>query len=120
MPAFPKQERARLRWRALAPRGKPTKIEDLPEQSADWALIFALRLAALFNLSRRDLALPVPACKASKSGFQLTLQRAWLEEHPMTEGALESETEEWRALGVKLELRSSATEDRPALPRGSE
>ncbi len=115
MPGFSQKEQARLSRLVLAHRGKLTKIEDLPEQSADWALIFALRLAALFNLIRRDLALPIPACKASKSGFQLTLQRAWLEEHPMTEGALENETEEWRALGVKLELRSSAKEERPAL-----
>jgi len=115
MPGFSQKEQARLSRLVLAHRGKLTKIEDLPEQSADWALIFALRLATLFNLSRRDLALPIPACKASKSGFQLTLQRAWLEEHPMTEGALENETEEWRALGVRLELRSSAKEERPAL-----
>ena len=115
MPGFSQKEQARLSRLVLAHRGKLTKIEDLPEQSADWALIFALRLAALFNLSRRDLALPIPTCKASKSGFQLTLQRAWLEEHPMTEGALENETEEWRALGVRLELRSSAKEERPAL-----
>ena len=115
MPGFSQKEQARLSRLVLAHRGKLTKIEDLPEQSADWALIFALRLAALFNLSRRDLALPTPACKASKSGFQLTLQRAWLEEHPMTDGALENETEEWRALGVKLELRSSDKEERPAL-----
>jgi hypothetical protein len=33
----------------------------------------------------------------------------------MTEGALENETEEWRALGVKLELRSSDKEEHPAL-----
>src|SRR6266481_196806 len=88
MPGFSQKEQARLSRLVLAHRGK---------------------------LTRRDLALPVPACKASKSGFQLTLQRTWLEEHPMTEGALESETEEWRALGVRLELRSSAKEERPAL-----
>jgi exopolyphosphatase/guanosine-5'-triphosphate,3'-diphosphate pyrophosphatase len=115
MPGFSQKEQTRLSRLVLAHRGKLTKIEDLPEESADWALIFALRLAALFNLSRRDLALPIPACKASKSGFQLTLQRAWIEEHPMTEGALENETEEWRALGVRVELRSSAKEERPAL-----
>jgi exopolyphosphatase/guanosine-5'-triphosphate,3'-diphosphate pyrophosphatase len=115
MPGFSQKEQARLSRLVLAHRGKLTKIEDLPERSADWALIFSLRLAALFNLSRRDLALPTPACKASKSGFQLTLQGAWLEEHPMTEGALENETEEWRALGVKLELRSSDKEEHPAL-----
>src|SRR5258708_8871878 len=116
MPGFSQKEQARLSRLVLAHRGKLTKIEDLPEQSADWALIFALRLAALFNLSRRDLALPIPACTASKSGFQLTLQRARLADHPMTEGALENETEEWRALGGKHQVASLPQRTAPGLP----
>jgi exopolyphosphatase/guanosine-5'-triphosphate,3'-diphosphate pyrophosphatase len=115
MPGFSQKEQARLSRLVLAHRGKLTKLEDLPERSADWALILSLRLAALFSLSRRDLALPVPGCKASKGGFQLALPRAWLEEHPMTEAALESETDEWRSVGMKLEVRSPVKEDRPAL-----
>ena len=115
MPGFSQWEQTRLSRLLLAHRGKLTKIEDLPERSADWALIFALRLSALFYLSRRDFALPPLACKASKGGFQVTLPRAWLEEHPLTEAALETETEEWRAVGVKLEVRSLAKEERPVL-----
>jgi exopolyphosphatase/guanosine-5'-triphosphate,3'-diphosphate pyrophosphatase len=115
MPGFSQQEQDRLSRLVLAHRGKLTKLEDLPERSADWALIFALRLAALLCLSRRDLALPAPACKSSKSGFQLALPRGWLEEHPMTEAALEREAETWRAVGVKLEVRAIVKEDRPAL-----
>jgi len=113
MPGFSQKEQERLSRLVLAHRGKLTKLEELPERSADWDLIFALRLAALFCLSRRDLALPALACKSSKNGFQLALPRAWLEDHPMTEAALENETEEWRALGIKLEVRSSA--DRAAV-----
>ena len=114
MPGFSQREQERLSRLVLAHRGKLTKLDDLPERSTDWDLIFALRLAALFCLSRRELAPPTLACKSSKNGFQLTLPRAWLEEHPMTEAALEQETEEWRALDVKLEVRSLAREDRVA------
>jgi exopolyphosphatase/guanosine-5'-triphosphate,3'-diphosphate pyrophosphatase len=113
MPGFSQKEQERLSRLVLAHRGKLTKLEDLPEREADWALIFALRLSVLFCLSRRDLAPPAPTCKSSKSGFQLALPPAWLEEHPMTEAALENETEAWRALDVKLEVRSSP--DRAAL-----
>jgi len=67
MPGFSQKEQARLSRLVLAHRGKLTKIEDLPEQSADWALIFALSLAALFNLSRRDLALPIPTARPRKA-----------------------------------------------------
>jgi len=112
MPGFSQKEQSRLSRLVLAHRGKLSKIADLPETSSEWALIFALRLAVLFHLSRRDTRLPPPACKASKYGFQLTLPRAWLEEHAMTEAALEEETEQWRSVGVKFELRSLAKEER--------
>jgi len=69
----------------------------------------------LFHLSRRDIKLPAPACKSSKNGFQLSLPKTWLEEHAMTEAALEEETEQWRSIGVKLELRSLVKEDRAAV-----
>ena len=115
MPGFSQKEQSRLSRLVLAHRGKLVKIGDLPESSAEWALIFALRLAVLFNLSRRDAKLPTPTCKSSKSGFQLSLPRAWLEEHAMTEAALEDEVEQWRSVGVRLELRSLAKEERTAL-----
>jgi exopolyphosphatase / guanosine-5'-triphosphate,3'-diphosphate pyrophosphatase len=104
MPGFSQKEQSRLSRLVLAHRGKLSKIADLPESSSEWSLIFALRLAVLFHQSRRDIKLPSPVCKASKNGFQLTLPRAWLEEHAMTEAALEEETEQWRSVGVKLEL----------------
>jgi exopolyphosphatase/guanosine-5'-triphosphate,3'-diphosphate pyrophosphatase len=115
MPGFSQKEQSRLSRLVLAHRGKLAKIEDLPESSSEWALIFALRLAVLFHLSRRDSKLPTTTCKASKNGFQLTLPRAWLEEHAMTEAALEEETEQWRSVGVKLEVRSLAKEERAAV-----
>jgi exopolyphosphatase/guanosine-5'-triphosphate,3'-diphosphate pyrophosphatase len=115
MPGFSQKEQSRLSRLVLAHRGKLAKIGDLPESSSEWTLIFALRLAVLFHLGRRDSKLPSPACKASKNGFQLTLPRAWLEEHALTEAALEEETEQWRSVGVKFELRSLAKEERAAL-----
>jgi exopolyphosphatase/guanosine-5'-triphosphate,3'-diphosphate pyrophosphatase len=115
MPGFSQKEQLRLSRLVLAHRGKLVKIKDLSESSAEWALIFALRLAVLFHLSRRDTKLPTPACKSSRNGFQLSLPRAWLEEHAMTEAALEEEVEQWRSVGVKLELRSLAKEERAAL-----
>jgi exopolyphosphatase/guanosine-5'-triphosphate,3'-diphosphate pyrophosphatase len=115
MPGFSQQEQDRLSRLVLAHRGKLTKLEDLPEREADWALIFALRLAVLLCLSRRDLAPPALVCKSSKNGFQLALPRAWLEEHPMTEAALDSEADQWRSVGMKLEVRAFVKEDRPAL-----
>jgi exopolyphosphatase/guanosine-5'-triphosphate,3'-diphosphate pyrophosphatase len=115
MPGFSQKEQSRLSRLVLAHRGKLSKIADLPESSSEWALIFALRLAVLFHQSRRDIKLPSPGCRASRNGFQLALSRAWLEEHAMTEAALEEETEQWRSVGVKLEVRSPAKEERAAV-----
>ncbi len=115
MPGFSQKEQARLSRLVFAHRGKLAKLDGLPEDSADWPLILSLRLAALFSISRRDLTPPVPVCKPAKGGFQLTLPRAWLEEHPMTEAALEGETEQWRSVGMKLEVRSLVKEARAAL-----
>lgn len=115
MPGFSQNEQTRLSRLVLAHRGKLAKLKELTERGADWALIFSLRLAALFCLSRRDGAPPVPACKTSKGGFQVTLPRSWLEEHPLTEAALEQETAQWDSIGVKLEVRALAREDRQGL-----
>jgi exopolyphosphatase/guanosine-5'-triphosphate,3'-diphosphate pyrophosphatase len=115
MPGFSQKEQARLARLLLAHRRKLAKVDDLPDLGGDWALIFALRLAALFCRSRRDLPMPPLACKASKGGFQLALPRAWLDEHPMTEAALENETEEWRSVGVRLEVRPLVREVRTAV-----
>jgi len=79
-------------------------------RSSDWSLIFALRLAALFYLARNDITLPRIACRATDSGFQLGVERGWLDEHPLTEAALEAEADEWRSPGMRLEIRALAEE----------
>ncbi|MBI2318136.1 MAG: exopolyphosphatase [Betaproteobacteria bacterium] len=106
MPGFSQAEQARLARLVLAHRGKLAKLEGLPARSADWPLIFCLRLAAMLYLRRQDVALPAIDCRATESGFQLSIARSWLDEHPLTEAALESEADEWRSLGMKLELRA--------------
>jgi exopolyphosphatase/guanosine-5'-triphosphate,3'-diphosphate pyrophosphatase len=108
MPGFSQMEQARLSRLVLAHRGKLSKLEGLPARSGDWPLILALRLGALFYLSRSDIALPPIGCRATDSGFQLAIERAWLEQHPLTEAALENESDEWRSLGMKLEIRAAA------------
>jgi exopolyphosphatase/guanosine-5'-triphosphate,3'-diphosphate pyrophosphatase len=108
MPGFSKDEQARLARIVLAHRGKLAKIEGLPVRSGDWQLVFALRIAALLYRSRLEFPLPEFHCRSTDSGFQLTLPEAWLEAHPLSAAALEAEAEEWRTLGVRLEVRPLA------------
>jgi exopolyphosphatase/guanosine-5'-triphosphate,3'-diphosphate pyrophosphatase len=105
MPGFSRDEQARLARLVLAHRGKLSKIEGLPAHSPDWAMIFALRLAALLYLSRGDISLPPLACKTTDAGYQVALPRSWLEEHPLTEAALQEEAGEWRTQGIRMEVR---------------
>jgi exopolyphosphatase/guanosine-5'-triphosphate,3'-diphosphate pyrophosphatase len=110
MPGFSQSEQSRLARLVMAHRGKLSKLQGVPKRSPDWTLIFALRVSVLFYLSRRDFALPALECKDSADGFQITLPRAWLDKHPLTEAALESEIAEWRALGVRVSLRAASGE----------
>jgi exopolyphosphatase/guanosine-5'-triphosphate,3'-diphosphate pyrophosphatase len=108
MPGFSGNEQARLARLVLAHRGKLGKLDALPPKSADWPLIFALRVAAAVYRARVDLELPPLDCRANDAGFVLEVPEGWLEEHPLTAAALEAEADEWRTLGMGLELRPLA------------
>jgi exopolyphosphatase/guanosine-5'-triphosphate,3'-diphosphate pyrophosphatase len=108
MPGFSRDEQARLARLVLAHRGKLSKLEALPVKSADWLMLFCLRLAALFFRHRADMQLPPIECRATGSGFEIELPAPWLDAHPLTAAALESEAEEWKAFGLKLEIEPVA------------
>ena len=110
MPGFSKDEQARLARIVLAHRGKLAKIEGLPARSPDWALVFCLRVAALVYRSRVELPLPRLAARATDSGFQLAVAGDWLDAHPLTAAALESEAEDWRTVGMRFDVRSLAAD----------
>jgi exopolyphosphatase/guanosine-5'-triphosphate,3'-diphosphate pyrophosphatase len=108
MPGFSRDEQARIARVVLAHRGKLAKIEGLPARSPDWALVFCLRVAALFYRSRVELELPRLAARATDSGYQLAVPGPWLEAHPLTAAALEAEAEEWRNVGLRFDVRAQA------------
>ena len=110
MPGFSRDEQARIARVVLAHRGKLAKIEGLPARSPDWALVFCLRVAALAYRSRVDLELPRIGCRGTDSGYQLAVPGAWLDAHPLTAAALEAESEEWRNVGLKFDVRAQAAD----------
>jgi exopolyphosphatase/guanosine-5'-triphosphate,3'-diphosphate pyrophosphatase len=83
-------------------------VEALPVKSADWLMLFCLRLAALFFRHRADMQLPRIGCRATGSGFEVALPAPWLDAHPLTAVALEDEAEEWKSFGLKLEIEPIA------------
>jgi len=105
MPGFSRMEQSQLARLVLAHRGKLAKLQDLSPAPADWDLVFCLRLASLFCRSRTDLDLPRLACEMTESGFRLLLPPDFLEDRPLSAAALADEADEWKSIGLRLEIK---------------
>jgi exopolyphosphatase / guanosine-5'-triphosphate,3'-diphosphate pyrophosphatase len=104
MPGFSRMEQARLARIVLAHRGKLRKMQDAGLDGADWKLVFALRVAALILRRRSDAKLPFLRVAADAGGFAIDLPQSWLDENPLSAAALESETDHWKSVGMKLNV----------------
>ena len=60
---------------------------------------------ALVLLSSVDLDLPQLACEMTESGFRLLLPEALLEDRPLSAAALADEADEWKSIGLRLEVK---------------
>src|SRR5207253_195395 len=104
MPGFSRMEQARLARIVLAHRGKLRKMQDAGLEGADWKLVFALRTAALILRSRTDAKLPFLRVAADAGGFAIDLPQSWLDENALSAAALDSETDHWKSVGMKLSV----------------
>jgi exopolyphosphatase/guanosine-5'-triphosphate,3'-diphosphate pyrophosphatase len=102
MPGFSRMEQQRLARIVLAHRGKLGKVQDEGLEGADWMPVFALRIAALALRKRTDARFPLLRAQGDDTGFELDLPQAWLEENPLAAADLETETERWKAVGMKF------------------
>jgi exopolyphosphatase/guanosine-5'-triphosphate,3'-diphosphate pyrophosphatase len=106
MPGFSRMEQQRLARIVLAHRGKLGKMHDAGLEDGDWALVFALRIAALVLRNRTDARFPLLRVAGDDAGYALDLPQAWLEENPLAAAALDTETEHWKAAGMKFTINS--------------
>jgi len=106
MPGFSRMEQQRLARIVLAHRGKLGKMQDQGLEGSDWTLVFALRIAALVLRNRTDAPFPLLRVAGDDAGYALDLPHAWLEENPLAAAALETETEYWRAVGMRFSVNS--------------
>jgi exopolyphosphatase/guanosine-5'-triphosphate,3'-diphosphate pyrophosphatase len=105
MPGFSRSDQARLALLARAQRGALLKI---PQFSADAGLadcdrllVWILRQAVILCRSRAEPHLSEMKVEANGKRFRLTLSQGWLENHPMTQRALEEDSIHWQAVGIK-------------------
>ena len=59
-------------------------------------------MAALILRSRSDAKLPFLRVGADAGGFAIDLPQSWLDENPLSAAALDSETDHWKSVGMKL------------------
>ncbi|MBV6409793.1 MAG: exopolyphosphatase [Candidatus Desulfobacillus denitrificans] len=106
MPGFSKMDQARLSRIVLAHRGKLERVQELMPDSADWLLIFSLRLAVLLHRSRDDAPLPAIGVKRNERGFVVAVDPLWLAASPLTASALEEEGRQWAGFGMEFRIKS--------------
>ena len=103
MPGFSRMEQARLARIVLAHRGKLRKMQDAGLEGADWKLVFALRIAVAHPAQphrragcRSCASPPTPAASPSTCRSRGSTRIA------LSAAALESETDHWKSVGMKL------------------
>jgi exopolyphosphatase/guanosine-5'-triphosphate,3'-diphosphate pyrophosphatase len=108
MPGFSRQEQGWLSNLVLAQRGKLAKmraaLDDDPRLAA---LAFCLRLAVIFQRSRRSLKLPRIEVARKGREWRFQADPEWLRAHSLIDVALEHEKEEWESVGWELEVADS-------------
>jgi exopolyphosphatase/guanosine-5'-triphosphate,3'-diphosphate pyrophosphatase len=104
MPGFSRMEQSRLAQLVLAHRGKLSKIQDAGFEGDDWKLVFALRVASLILRSRTDAKLPFLRVAADKAGFAIDMPQSWLDDNALSAAALDAEADQWKKVGMKLEV----------------
>jgi len=111
MPGFSKRDQALLARLVLAHRGKLERVQALTRDSPEWLLIFCLRCAALLHRARDDAPPPEFEARATARGFELQVEKAWLDGAPLTAAVLAEEVGQWANVGIEFRLRARRRRD---------
>ena len=105
MPGFSREEQGYLSNLVMAQRGKLSKMRETFEDDPRLAtLAFCLRVAVIFHRSRRAVQLPKLRAEARPNGYRMRIPQDWLEDHTLVAHALDGERDEWKSVGIELEL----------------
>lgn len=104
MPGFSRMEQIQLGLQVRAQRGSLSRVPKLPGMKQDWSAILALRLAVLFCHSRSDVTLPKIQLKRNGNEYRMKLDHKWIAQNPLTKNALQMETREWKAIGIRFSV----------------
>ncbi|WP_274571141.1 exopolyphosphatase [Neisseria leonii] len=106
MPGFSRKDQQLLSILTLGQRGDVRKLlEPVGGNRLMWLALFSLRLAVLFCRARLPLSLPADTrlhYEAKDANLVLQISGRWLEENPLTAGALAQEIGLWDKIGTRF------------------
>ena len=109
MPGFSRTDQQHLAMLVLAHRGDLKKIQDMiGDKPQQYLAVMALRLATLFCRGRKDFRLPEKLrlnFDLHQQHCDLSIDRQWLTDNPLTAQALVFETDAWQKIGVAFQIR---------------
>ena len=68
--------------------------------------MFALRIAARVLCNCTDARFSMLLVAGDKTGYSIDLPQAWLDENPLAAAALETETDNWEAVDLRVSVNS--------------
>lgn len=104
LPGFSTSDQKSIAELALGQRGNLRKVSTLLEDSERAAALLALRLAVILHHARRDVECDRWTLRFARA-IDLGLERAWLDQHPLSRHLLEEEAEQWQRVGVRFTMR---------------
>jgi len=104
MPGFSNDDQIRLAWLAQGHQGGLNKLNRKDTPAAQWAALLCLRLAVLLCRRRENLTHIPLTLEADKNTITVTVARAWLDTHALSEYTLQAEAAEWTKAGFQFSL----------------
>jgi exopolyphosphatase / guanosine-5'-triphosphate,3'-diphosphate pyrophosphatase len=104
MPGFSRVDQATLATLVLAHTGKLGKVQSLVKRRDQWMAVLALRLAALLCRRREEVQQSALSVEVSDFAITARVDKAWLDQHPLTDYSLHGEESEWQRVGFKFNL----------------
>jgi exopolyphosphatase / guanosine-5'-triphosphate,3'-diphosphate pyrophosphatase len=104
LPGFSTSDQRSMAELVLGQRGNLRKVSALLEDSERLAKLLSLRLAVILHHARRDVAFNRWTLRFGRT-IELSLDRAWLVQHPLTRHLLEEEAEQWQRVGLRFTIR---------------
>ena len=104
MPGFTREEQHRIAQLLLAHRRSLKKLLPELDETLDWRMLFALRLAVLFCQRRTANNPRIVSARGGENKFRLAIDPAWVLRNPLTNTVLREEIREWEKIGFDVKI----------------